>query len=61
MNILIIFNSFMTEAVSYRNQSIDLFHIETSPLLLYDNSLRHERVNFISGHQNAHLARFLFL
>ena len=36
-------NSFMTEAVSYRNQSTDLLHISMD-WFLYDNDLRHERV-----------------
>ena len=37
------FNSFMTEAVSYRNQSIDLL-LKSLDWFLYDNGLRHERV-----------------
>ena len=37
-------NSFMTEALSYRNQSIDLLRKSTY-WFLYDNGLRHERVN----------------
>ena len=35
------FNSFMTEALSYRNQSIDLF-CKSMDWFLYDNGLRHE-------------------
>ena len=37
-------NSFMTEALSYRNQSIDLMR-KSMDWFLYDNGLRHERVN----------------
>ena len=37
-------NSFMTEVLSYRNQSIDLL-CKSIAWLLYDNALRHERVN----------------
>ena len=38
------FNPFMTEAISYRNQSIDL-QSKSMDWFLYDNGLRHERVN----------------
>ena len=37
-------NSFMTEALSYRNQSIDLLR-KSMYWFLYDNGLCHERVN----------------
>ena len=39
--VIIQVNSFMTEPLSYRNQSIDL------DWFLYDNGLRHERVKVI--------------
>ena len=42
-----IFNPFMTEAVIYRNQSIDLLH-KSMDWFLYDNGLRHERVKYFS-------------
>ena len=38
-------NSFLTGPLSYRNQSIDLLS-KSMDWFLYDNSLRHERVNF---------------
>ena len=36
----------MTEAVSYRNRSIDLLY-KSMDWFVYDNGLRHERVNSI--------------
>ena len=36
-------NAFMTGALSYRNQSIDLLR-KSMDWFLYDNGLRHERV-----------------
>ena len=41
---IIIVNSFMTDPLSYRNQSIDLL-CKSMDCFLYDNDLRHERVN----------------
>ena len=38
-----LFSSFMTEAVIYRNQSID-WQSKSTDWFLYDNGLRHERV-----------------
>ena len=38
-------NSFMTESVSYKNQSIDLL-FKSMDWFLYDRDLRHERVNW---------------
>ena len=38
-------NSFMTESVSYKNQSIDLL-CKSMDWFLYDRDLRHERVNW---------------
>ena len=40
----VIFNSFMTESLSYRNQSIDLLS-KPKDWFLYDKDLRHESVN----------------
>ena len=40
-------NSFMTEALSYRNQFTDLRN-KLIDWFLYDNGLRHERVNNIT-------------
>ena len=37
-------NSFMTKAVSYRNQFTDL-HSKSVDWFLYNDGLRHERVN----------------
>ena len=39
-----VLNSFMTESLSYRNQSTDL-QSKSMDWLLYDNGLRHERVS----------------
>ena len=38
--------SLMTESLSYGNQSIDLL-FKSVDWFLYDNGLRHERVNYI--------------
>ena len=38
-------NSFATEGISYRNQSMDL-KSKSVDWFLYDRDLRHERVNF---------------
>ena len=48
------FNSFTTEALSYRNQPIDLQSTSMN-WFLYDNSLRHERVknSFFAEHLRA--------
>ena len=41
-----LFSSFMTEAVIYRNQSID-WQSKSTDWFLYDNGLRHERVRWL--------------
>ena len=40
------FNSFMTRLLSYRNQSTDLLR-KSMDWFLYENGLRHERVNYL--------------
>ena len=42
-------NRYMTEANTYRNQSIDL-HSKSMDWFLYDIGLRHEKVKHISKH-----------
>ena len=48
--VVIVFNSLITEALSYRNRSIDL-QSKSKDWFLYDNGLRHERVK---GDENHH-------
>ena len=40
-----IFNPFMTEAVTYRNQSVDLLR-KSMEWFLYDSGLRYKRVKY---------------
>ena len=47
-NKILLLNSFMTEAVSYTNQSIDM-QSKSMDWFLYDGDLRHERVNSIQA------------
>ena len=53
-------NSFMTEAVSYRNQFIDLL-CKSLVCFLYDNGFRHERINLHASRFGHMFSEYHFL